>query len=115
MIERGEIWWADLAPPAGSGPGYRRPVVVVSADSFNQSRIATVTVAMISSNTALAAAPGNVALAADTGGLSKDSVVNVSQVATLDRRALTERVGRLDLTLQGRVDDGLRLALDLAG
>jgi mRNA interferase MazF len=115
VIERGEVWWADLAPPAGAGPGYRRPVVVVSADSFNQSRIATVTVALISSNTALAAAPGNVALAAGPGGLSRDCVVNVSQLATLDRRHLTERVGRLDLTMQGRVDDGLRLALDLAG
>ena len=115
MIERGEIWWADLTLPAGSGPGYRRPVVVVSADSFNQSRIATVTVATISSNTTLAAAPGNVALAAGAAGLSKDSVVIVSQVATLDQRHLTERVGRLDLTTQGRVDDGLRLALDLAG
>ncbi|MDJ0771195.1 MAG: type II toxin-antitoxin system PemK/MazF family toxin [Ilumatobacter sp.] len=115
MIERGEIWWADLVAPTGSGPGYRRPVVVISAGSFNQSRIATVIVAMISSNTALAAAPGNVALAAGTVGLTKDSVVNVSQLATLDRRHLTERVGRLDLTAQGRVDHGLRLALDLAG
>ena len=115
MIERGEIWWADLPAPAGSGPGYRRPVVVISADSFNQSRIATVTVAMISSNTALAAAPGNVALANGSVGLAKESVVNISQLATLDRRHLTERVGRLDLTAQGRVDDGLRLALDLAG
>ena len=115
MIERGEIWWADLAAPTGSGPGYRRPVVVISADSFNRSRIATVTVAMVSSNTALAAAPGNVALAAGTVGLDKDSVVNVSQLATLDRRYLTERVGRLDLTAQGRVNDGLRMALDPAG
>ncbi len=115
MIERGEIWWADLATPTGSGSGFRRPVVVISADSFNRSRISTVTVAMISSNTALAAAPGNVALAANTVGLTKDSIVDVSQLATLDRRHLTERVGRLDLSAQGCVDAGLHIALDLAG
>ena len=79
------------------------------------SRIATVTVATISSNTTLVAAPGNVPLAAGAVGLSNDAVVVVSQVATLDKRHLTERVGRLDLTTQGRVDDGLRLALDLVG
>ena len=113
MIERGEIRWADLGPPDGAGPGYRRPVVVVSADSFNASRIGTVMVATISSNTDLAAAPGNVALPSGRSGLGKDSVVNVSQVATLDKRRLSEPVGRLSLHQQADVDAGLRLALAL--
>ncbi|MEJ7801559.1 MAG: type II toxin-antitoxin system PemK/MazF family toxin, partial [Ilumatobacter sp.] len=86
MIERGDVWWADISDPTGSGPGFRRPVVVISSDSFNRSRIATVIVAMITSNTDLAAAPGNVSLAAGVAGLDKDSVANVSQITTLDKR-----------------------------
>ncbi len=113
MIERGEVWWADIVAPGGSEPGFRRPVVVISSDSFNQSRIATVMVAMVSSNTALAEAPGNVGLAKGSAGLRKDSVINVSQVTTLDKRQLTRRVGRVSLAHLEQLDDGLRLALDL--
>lgn len=113
MIERGDVWWADVEEPVGSHPGGRRPVAVVSADPFNASRIATVTVAMITSNTTLAAAPGNVSLAAGTAGLPKDSVVNVTQLTTLDKRCLTGRSGRLPVEHLEELDAGLRLALGL--
>lgn len=113
VIERGEVWWADLQPPTGSGPGFRRPVVVVSADSFNRSRIDTIVAAMLTSNTELASAPGNVSLSADAAGLGKDSVVDVSQIVTLDRRQMGERVGRLPIEYLDQLDAGLRLALDL--
>ncbi|MEO1057493.1 MAG: type II toxin-antitoxin system PemK/MazF family toxin [Actinomycetota bacterium] len=113
VIARGEIWWAELQPPTGSGPGKRRPVVVVSADSFNLSRISTIVAAAISSNTDLAAAPGNVAVPAERSGLPKDSVVNVSQIVTLDKRQLGTRVGALDHDTLTQIDAGLRLVLDL--
>ena len=114
MIERGEIWWADVGSPSGSAPGHRRPVVVISADAFNASRIGTVVVAVITSNTDRAAAPGNVALPAEASALPRDSVVNVSQVTTLDKRTLTSRVGRLPFDVLDRLDAGLRLALGLS-
>lgn len=113
MIERGDVWWADVEAPAGSRLGRRRPVAVVSADSFNTSRIATVLVAMITSNTRWATAPGNVSLAAGAAGLPKDSVVNIAQLTTLDKRQLTERTGRLPVELLDQLDAGLRLALGL--
>lgn len=114
MIERGEVRWAELGAPNGSGPGYRRPVVIVSADAFNASRIATATVVTISSNTRLAEAPGSVSLDRGEAGLPKASVINVSQVVTLDKARLGEAVGRLSLAQLDALDDGLRLALDLA-
>jgi mRNA interferase MazF len=114
VIERGEVWWADIAPPAGSGPGFRRPVVVISADAFNQSRINTVLVAVVTSNVELARAPGNVSVLAGAVGLAKDSIVNVTQLTTLDKRQLTERAGRLDFQLLDELDSGLRLALALS-
>jgi mRNA interferase MazF len=110
-FRRGEIWWATLPPPAGSGPGFRRPVLVIQSDHFNRSRIGTVIVALITSNIALARAPGNVPIDASDSNLSKDSVVNVSQLATLDRRHLTEHVSSLSDELMDRVDAGLRLIL----
>jgi mRNA interferase MazF len=113
-IQRGEIWWADLAEPRRSEPGYRRPVLVVQADSFNRSRIQTVIVAVITPNVDLADAPGNVLLRADLTGLPRDSVVNVSQLLTLDRGFLTEQVGALSRHLQNSVDEGLRTILHLA-
>ena len=112
-MRRGEIWWASLPEPSGSGPGYRRPLLIVSADSFNESRISTVIAAVITSNLRLADAPGNVRLPARGLGLSKPSVVNVSQVITVDRSLLTERVGRLTHRLLAAVDDGIRLVLSL--
>jgi mRNA interferase MazF len=112
-IRRGEIWWADLPEPRRSEPGHRRPVLVVQADSFNRSRIQTVVVAIITSNTDLADAPGNVLLRAGLTGLARDSVVNVSQLLTLDRGFLTEQAGALPARLQHAVDKGLRMILQL--
>lgn len=112
-MSRGEIWWADLGQPQGSEPGFTRPVLVIQSNPFNQSHIQTVVVVTISSNLRLAQAPGNVSLPAKKSGLSKDSVINVSQVLTLDRDDLRDRVGSLDGVLVKQVDAGLRLALAL--
>jgi mRNA interferase MazF len=106
VISQGEVWWADLPAPVGSAPGFRRPVVVVQGDAFNRSRIATVVCIPLTSNRAWADAPGNALLPARTTGLPRDSVANVSQVVTLDKSVLTERVGKLpraivDLLLSG--------------
>ncbi len=110
---RGEIWWADLPEPLGSEPGYRRPVVIVQDDIFTQSRISTVIVVIITSNTQLAEAPGNVLLPREATGLPKDSVANVSQIFTVDKPFLVERVGTLPEHLQEEVDEGLRSILYL--
>ncbi len=112
-IRRGEIWWADLPAPRGSEPGYRRPVLVIQADAFNRSRIQTAVVAVITSNIELADAPGNVLLPARSSGLPRDSVVNVSQLLTLDRSYLSEHAGTLSPRLQRVVDEGLRAVLQL--
>jgi mRNA interferase MazF len=106
VISQGEVWWADLAESSGSEPGFRRPVVVVQSDSFNRSRIATVVCVALTSNTRWAEAPGNVLLSAKATGLPKDSVANVSQLVTLDKASLTDRVGslsdkKLELVLSG--------------
>jgi mRNA interferase MazF len=95
VISQGEVWLADLPAPAGSGPGFRRPVVVVQGDALNRSRIATVVCVPLTSNLRWASAPGNVSLSARLTGLPKDSVANVSQIVTLDKDLLTERVGKL--------------------
>jgi mRNA interferase MazF len=113
VIRRGEIWWAALETPLGSEPGYRRPVVVVQINDFNDSPIRTVVVVTMSSNLKLAAAPGNVLIQRKQTKLSKDSVVNVSQVATLDKQRLLERVSVLPSHQMNRVENGLRLVLGL--
>ena len=95
VISQGEVWWADLGLPSGSAPGYRRPIVVVQGDALNRSRIATVVCVVMTSNLGWADAPGNVILRAVATGLPKDSVANVSQVITIDKTALTERVGKI--------------------
>ena len=95
VISQGEIWWADLPVPVGSGPGFRRPVVVVQGDALNRSRLATAVCVPLTSNLRWADAPGNVLLAARTTGLPRDSVANASQVVALDRSLLDERAGRL--------------------
>ncbi len=95
VIAQGEIWWADLPRPARSGPGFRRPVVVVQGDALNRSRIATVVCVPLTTNLKWAGAPGNVLLGSDLTGLPKDSVANVSQLVTLDKSLLTERVGKI--------------------
>ncbi len=113
MIERGGIYWADLGAPAGSRPAKRRPVVVISAASYNRSRLATVLAAVITSNTASAAMPGNVFLPAGATGLPRDSVVNVTALVTLNKSDLTERAGVTPSALLHEVDRGLRRVLDL--
>jgi len=112
-VRRGEVWWATLPEPAGSGPGYRRPVLIVQANEFNESRIHTVIVAVVTSNLRLAEAPGNVLCRARETKLSKDSVVNVSQLLTVDKSLLTERIAALPTGTLRKVEDGLRLVLNL--
>ena len=95
VIAQGEIWWADLGEPAGSAPGYRRPVVVVQCNAVNQSRIGTVVCVPLTSQLKWSGAPGNVMLKTGSTGLDKDSVANVSLVVAIDKRRLSERVGRI--------------------
>lgn len=111
MVKRGEIWWAGLPAPRGSEPGYRRPVLIIQSDDFNRSGIRTTLALAITSNLELANAPGNVALGRRGTGLNRSSVVNVSQFVTLDKRFLTDRVGKVSNSILTQVEEGLRLVL----
>ena len=113
MIRRGEIWWANLPPPVGSEPGFRRPVLVMQTDTFNQSGIATVVAVVFTSNLRLAGAPGNVLCRRQETGLSNDSVANVSQIVALDKRWFASRVSKVSPALLSEIEDGLRLLLGL--
>jgi mRNA interferase MazF len=113
MVRRGQIWWAELPEPNASEPGYKRPVLIIQADEFNSSRIKTVVVLALTSNLKLADAPGNVHLLKAKSGLPKDSVVNISQIVTLDKDFLTEQVGVLDNVTLKQIDEGLQLVLSL--
>lgn len=113
MIERGGVHWADLGSPIGSRPAKHRPVLVIQAAQYNRSRLATVIVVVLTSNTALAAMPGNVFLPAAVTGLPKDSVVNVTAVLTLNRDELSDRIGQVAPDLLREVDRGLRRVLGL--
>lgn len=113
-FKKGEIWWAELDEPRNSEPGYRRPVVIVQSDDFNKSKIKTVIVAMITSNLNLAKAPGNIKLSATKHiGLKKESVINVSQVITLDKSYLIEKTGKLSANQRQELNEGLKLVLDI--
>lgn len=112
-LARGDLFWVDLGPALSSAPARRRPVVVIQGDEFNRSRLGTVIVAAITSNTALAAYPGNVFVPASATELSRDSVVNVTALATIDRDALLDRIGALPEHLVHDLDEGLRLVLDV--
>jgi mRNA interferase MazF len=112
-VQRGDVWWADLPAPAGSEPEHRRPMLIVQSDAFNRSAIGTVLCAVITSNLRLAGAPGNVRIAPRESGLPKPSVVNVSQLVTLDRTSLTERVQTLSIRTMEQIDEGLRLVTGL--
>ena len=112
-MRRGEIWWASLPEPSGSEPGFRRPLLVISANSFNDSRIRTVVAIVITSNLRLADAPGNVRLPVQGTGLRNPSVANVSQILTVDKSSLTRRAGKLAPRLLAEVEDGVRLVLSL--
>ena len=112
-MQRGEFWWAELPEPVGSMPGYRRPVLIIQANRFNQSGINTIIIATITSNIALADMPGNVPLSPRISGLSKPSVVNVSQLVTADKTMLTEQISTLPLRKIQQIEAGLRLILSL--
>jgi mRNA interferase MazF len=113
VVRRGEIWWADLPDATGSGPAFRRPVVVVQSNDFNSSAIRTVVIVSITSNLRLAAAPGNVPLTIRQSKLKRKSVINVSQILTVDKSILTERVLSLSEDVRHRIDEGLRRVLAL--
>ena len=111
VIGQGEIWWASLEEPAGSGPGFRRPVVVVQCDALNQSRVGTVVCVPLTSNLKWEDAPGNVRLSSKATGLAKDSVANVSLVVAIDRRELTECVGKLTRRHLDQIFSGIDIIL----
>jgi len=112
-MRRGDVWWADIPEPTASEPGYRRPIVILQSNEFNRSQIGTIIAAAITSNTRLGAAPGNVELSRKSVGLNRASVVNVSQLVTLDRSFLCDRVGKLSSIKMLEVDQGVRLVLAL--
>ena len=112
-MQRGEIWWALLREPFGSEPGFRRPVLIVQDDAFNRSRIQTVIAIAITTNLELVKAPGNVLLPKKVTSLPRESVANVSQLITIDKSFLSERVGSLPLDILEQVDAGLRMVLYL--
>lgn len=112
VISQGDVCWAELREPVGSEPGFRRPVVVVQGDPLNKSRLATVVCVPLTSNVRLAAAPGNLLLKASVTGLQKDSVANVSQIVSLDRSVLSERVGRLSKSHLALIFAGLDVVFD---
>ena len=111
-IAQGDVWWADLPEASGSGPGFRRPVVVVQGDALNRSRVATVVCVPLTSNLKWATAPGNVLLPPSVTGLPKESVANVSQLVTLDKTDLTERTGKLSRTKLELVLSGIDVVLE---
>jgi mRNA interferase MazF len=111
VISQGEVWWADLPDPTGSGPGFRRPVVIVQSDALNRSRIATVICVPLTSNLKWASAPGNLRLSARATGLPKESVANVSQIIAIDKALLTERVAKLPASKLELLLSGISLAL----
>jgi mRNA interferase MazF len=112
-MRRGEIWWINLPELSGSEPGFRRPVLIIQADEFNQSRIRTVIAAVITSNISLVNAPGNVSLSKRSAGLGRESVINISQIITLDKSFLTKRIGNLPAVKMKEVENGLRLVFAL--
>ena len=111
MIAQCEVWWADLADPIGSAPGYRRPVVVIQSDPLNRSQLATVVCIVLTSNLRWSIAPGNVLLSAKHTGLDRDSVANVSQLVTIDKRQLTERVGSIPKRQMEAIFSGIDLIM----
>ena len=111
--KRGEIWWADLGEPMGSEPSLRRPVLIVQDNQYNRSRIVTVIVLSITSNTRLADMPGNILLNKKESGLPKESIINVSQIATIDKSWLENKVGALTQSMMEEVDYGMGLVLGL--
>ncbi|NOY73562.1 MAG: type II toxin-antitoxin system PemK/MazF family toxin [Gammaproteobacteria bacterium] len=112
-MKRGDVWWAALDEPMGPEPGYRRPVVIVSSNEFNKSKIKTVLVTIITSNLRLADSPGNFSISKKESGLSKESVVNISQILTLDKSFLSKKLGKLPSNKIMVLNEGLRLVLSI--
>lgn len=113
VVSRGEVWWANLPEPIGSSPGYRRPVLIVQAEFLNETRISTIIALIITTNLALAEMPGNVVLSERASGLPKESVANVTQILTFDKRLLLEYAGTLSERKMEQIENGLRLVLSL--
>ena len=111
VIQQGEVWWAELPDPIGSGPGFRRPILIVQGEALNRSRLATVVCVPLTSNLRWVTAPGNVLLSAQRTGLPKDSVANVSQIVALDRSVLTELVGQIPPSQLEAVLKGIEIIL----
>jgi mRNA interferase MazF len=111
VISQGDVCWADLPEPSGSGPGFRRPVVVIQGDALNRSRIVTAVCVPLTSNLRWADAPGNLKLRAKASGLPKDSVANVSQVVAIDKSLLSRPMGRLTRAQVERIQLGLDIVL----
>ncbi len=113
MIKRGDIFWVNFGMPEGSAPGFRRPAVILQSDTFNQTQIRTTICGILTSNLELLEAPGNLLIEAGVSGLAKDSVLNVSQIYTVDKSSLEEKVARLPDRYLPRIDASLRLVLDV--
>ncbi len=113
VIKRGEIWWAKLPEPVGSGPGHKKPLVIIQSNEFNSSNINTIIAVAITTNIHLAAAPGNILLSIKKSKLPKKSVVNISQLITIDKSFFTERIHTLSNKVMEQIDDGIRLVLKL--
>ena len=112
VIEQGEVFWVDLGEPSGSGPGYRHPHVVIQNNVFNRSRLNTVVVCVLTSNLKRAKSPGNVLLEKGEANLTKQSVVNISQIFTVDKGDLVERIGRLSRKRVSQILDGILLLME---
>jgi len=113
VIKRGEIWWAELPEPVGSEPGCKRPLVIIQSNEFNNSNINTIIAAVITTNIHLAAAPGNILLPAKKSKLPKKSVVNISQLITINKSFLTEKVHTLSNKVMEQIDNGIKMVLKL--
>jgi mRNA interferase MazF len=113
MVKRGEIWWVSLPDPLSSEPGYKRPVVIIQSDSFNKSKINTIICAVLTSNLKLKDVPGNILLPNKTTGLPKDSVINISQIITIDKSFLEKKAGELTRKQRIKMDIGLKIVLSL--
>ena len=112
-MNRGEIWLVELTEPIKSEPGYKRPVVIIQAVSFNISKINTIICVVITSNLKLSEAPGNILLPSKTTGLSKDSVINISQIITIDKSMLVEKIGELTNKQIIKLNESLKIVLDI--
>jgi mRNA interferase MazF len=110
---RGELWWTDFGLPFGSEPGFHRPILIVQDDAFNKSKINTVIIVPLTTNLALAEAPGNVLLEKEESGLTKDSVLVVSQLSAIDKKRLIEFAGKIEKQTLEEVEEGIKLVLGM--